>query len=186
MAYLVALYNEDLHVTVGLAQLLQRRIVRIIVPSLSLLDQRKLQNDNLERRLSPSRNRIRGVGLTPIKRLSPCLLPGRPSSSLLEHHSAAGSAERVDHFSILPGRRPVADHRWIFTSSNDGSEKASRFSIKAASAAPIRRSKDVTTDELVQCFLDDVLQPAILLHDPEDGPGNELVPVTVDVHPVAQ
>ena len=41
-AYSHPLYDEELHVNVGLAQLFQRGIVRVVVPCLSQLKRRKL------------------------------------------------------------------------------------------------------------------------------------------------
>src|SRR5262249_46476523 len=51
-AYSHSLYNEDVHVDVGLAQLFQRGIVRVVVPCLSQFKRRKLQDDDGEGRLA--------------------------------------------------------------------------------------------------------------------------------------
>jgi hypothetical protein len=51
-AYSHSLYDEDVHLNVGLAQLFQRSIIGVVVPCLSQLKRRKLQNDDGEGRLA--------------------------------------------------------------------------------------------------------------------------------------
>src|SRR5262249_35923205 len=70
--------DEDLHVNVGLAQLFQRGILRVVVPCLSQLKRRKLQHDDGERRLPFQGQKPRG-GVAPDQRFA-AVLPGRPPS----------------------------------------------------------------------------------------------------------
>ena len=84
-AYSHPLYDEELHVDVGLAQPFQRGIGRVVVPGLSLLERRKLQHDDGDGRLlSPFQGHERRRGAAPDQRFAAvfCHQGGAPSGDI--------------------------------------------------------------------------------------------------------
>src|SRR5215831_18819669 len=63
------LYDEDLHVNVGLTQLFQRRVVRVVVKGLGVLERRELHDDDGEGRRSRPFQGYQGLrGVAPDQR----------------------------------------------------------------------------------------------------------------------